>query len=54
MSERFEKEVRFDIFCQTCKYRDLKEFMDPCNECLDYPVNENTAQPVCYKEKDKT
>ena len=42
------KEVWFSYYCTTCKYRNVKEDGDPCNECLAYPHNENSNKPVNY------
>jgi hypothetical protein len=44
------KEVRFDIYCKTCKYKDLLETEDPCESCLLEPVNLHSEKPVSYKE----
>ena len=45
------KEVSFNQYCNTCEYKDLDEVKDPCNECLETPVNENSCKPIMYKEK---
>ena len=45
-----EKEVRFDIYCNRCKYKDLPENEDPCWDCLTETVNENSKKPVYFKE----
>lgn len=47
-----EKFIDFDKYCETCKYKDLEEFKDPCNECLGNPVNMNSDRPVYYEEKE--
>ena len=44
--------VRFDEWCSKCKHCTTDEVKDPCNECLDNPVNTNSKQPVMYEEKD--
>lgn len=49
MSENM-KEVRYDIYCNKCKYKDLQENEDPCWDCLTEPVNENSKKPVYFKE----
>ena len=36
-----------------CKYKDVKEVEDPCNECLDESMNLYTDKPVKYKEKEQ-
>lgn len=51
--ENKTKEVRFDIWCNKCKYSDLKEDEDPCNECLSEPYNINSHKPTCFKEKEE-
>jgi len=48
--DRNLKEVRFDIYCKKCKYKDLKEKFDPCNDCLDEPYNIESAVPVKFEE----
>lgn len=45
------KEVRFDIYCETCEHKDKKDHEDPCNECLDNPANLHSHKPVKYEEK---
>ena len=47
------KEVRFDIWCQKCKNYKTPETDDPCNECLDYPANENSHRPLLFEEVGK-
>lgn len=44
------KEVYFDQYCKTCKHKDVKDTKDPCNECLDEPVNLHSHKPVKYEE----
>lgn len=44
-----DKEVYFNQYCSTCKYKDLLESEDPCDECLEYPVNTDSHKPVNYK-----
>ncbi len=44
------KEVYFDQYCNTCKHKDLDEKFDPCNECLDEPVNLESHKPVKWEE----
>ena len=47
-----EKEVYFDQYCKSCKYSKTKEVEEPCNECLDNPVNDYSHKPVNYESKD--
>lgn len=42
--------VEFDKYCKMCAYSDTEETDDPCNECLDNPINEDSHKPVNYKE----
>lgn len=44
------KIVQFDEYCPKCQYRDYDEAANPCFECLQYPVNQHTKQPVYFKE----
>lgn len=46
-----EKEVRYDIYCQTCMYQDEPETNDHCDYCLNHPSNIDSHKPVSYKEK---
>ena len=32
--------------------KDSKDYLDPCHECLNNPVNTNSRKPVNYKEKE--
>lgn len=50
--EYIDKIVDFKKYCETCEYKDTKEVEDPCNECLDNPVNAHTTKPVNYKKKE--
>ena len=45
------KEVYFNEYCQSCKFKDLKEDETPCDECLSNPVNVYSHKPVKYEEK---
>lgn len=46
------QECDFEKYCKKCKYKDLDEKFDPCNECLDEPMNSNSKKPVRYEEKE--
>ena len=50
--EIIHKIVNFEKYCETCKHKDLKETLDPCQECLEHPVNTHTEVPVRYKKDD--
>ena len=45
------REVGFLKYCETCKYKEVEEVEDPCNECLDEPYNEYTDKPIKWEEK---
>ena len=47
------KEVYFDQYCETCKYFEIPETEDPCNECLANPSNMYSHKPINWKEKEK-
>lgn len=47
------QEVYFEKYCKTCKYKKLKETLDPCNECLEECVNINSHKPVYWEDKEK-
>ena len=49
--DQMYKEVRFDIYCEKCKHKDLKENKSPCNECLEQGMNDNSEKPVNYESK---
>ena len=46
------KIVDFKKYCETCKHKDVKEVKDPCNECLDNPMNAHSHKPVNYEERE--
>lgn len=45
------KEVYFDQYCKTCEHSAKKEDEDPCDKCLNEPVNTYSHKPVYWKEK---
>lgn len=47
------KEVRFDLYCETCKHKDVSDIENPCDECLAHPANLNSIKPVNYTAKEK-
>ena len=46
--------VRYDKYCDSCKYSDCNPGLDdnPCNDCLNEPVNEESRRPVNYISAD--
>lgn len=52
-NELIQKIVRFDIYCDTCKFKDVPETDDPCNECLTMPARtDGSRKPINYKMKE--
>lgn len=47
--EENQVEVRFDIWCKSCKHHDTPENKDPCVSCLDNPMNVDSSKPVYYE-----
>lgn len=45
------QEVRFDIFCKTCRHKDLPENETPCFECLEEPMRYYSDTPIKWMEK---
>lgn len=52
MDQQAYKEVYFDEYCKKCEHIKLADTEEPCNECLNEPLNWNTHRPVKYKEKE--
>ena len=44
------KEVRFDKYCESCKFFCEKETHDPCNDCLAESSNTESEKPIFWKE----
>ena len=50
MDEQNTKEVYFDTYCNTCRYKDIPDGSEePCDECLATPFNYNTHRPVKFE-----
>lgn len=45
------KEVRFDIWCQSCEHGTKNENEDPCWDCLAQGWNEDSTKPIYWEEK---
>lgn len=45
------KEVYYKEYCKKCKYVKLKEYEDPCNDCLGQPYNYNSHKPIHFEEE---
>lgn len=48
-----EKEVYFGKYCPLCKHSKNLETDDPCEDCLNHPVNTYSHKPVNFEEKEK-
>lgn len=46
-----DKEVYFVAYCDRCEHKDLPEDKEPCHECLNNPVNDDSHTPVCWAQK---
>lgn len=42
--------VDFEQYCKTCKYKKKKGIEDPCNECLDVCVRDNSCKPEKWEK----
>lgn len=51
--DNIERIVDFKKYCETCKHKDVNEVKDPCDDCLDNPMNTNSRKPMYYEEKEK-
>lgn len=49
-----KKEVRYDLYCSRCEHKDLEDFKDPCNDCLEEFTNDGTDKPRYFEEKGKS
>lgn len=45
------KEVYFNQYCKTCKHAKKKEHEEPCEECLDNPINQYSHKPINWEKK---
>lgn len=45
--------VDFKKYCEICKHKDVEETEDPCNECLENPMNLFSQKPVKWEENKK-
>lgn len=54
--ETYTKFVEFDKYCDTCKYKECKDIEgeEPCNECLDNPINDYSKKPINYVKSEKS
>ena len=45
--------VDFNKYCETCKHKGVAEPEDPCNECLENPMNLFSHKPIKWEENKK-
>lgn len=50
--EIVEHLVEFDVWCEKCEYADKREDEEPCDSCLECPVNTHSHRPVKFKAKE--
>ena len=46
--------VNYHKWCPLCKHCDKNENKDPCEECLTYPVNDDSRKPINFEKKTET
>lgn len=49
--ENVYREVHFEKYCKICKHEDKRDYEEPCDECLQNPVNRHSRKPVKFEEK---
>lgn len=52
MDEQQYKLVDFKKYCEKCKHFKKKEVEEPCDECLENPVNLFSHKPTKFEEPD--
>ena len=53
MNDLTYKEVYFDQYSKHCKHEKVKDTEQPCDECLENPMNLYSHKPVKFEEKEK-
>lgn len=53
MDDEQYKEVYFHNYCKDCKYKNVDDMDEPCNECLEEPINLYSHKPVKWEENKK-
>lgn len=44
------KIIEYDAWCPKCKYYEIPEAEDPCNECLNTPAQDESHKPIKYDD----
>lgn len=52
MPELHDKFVLFNKWCKHCVHSEKKENEEPCDHCLEEPINTDSHKPVLFKQKD--
>lgn len=53
MNTEGEKFVNFRLYCPKCAHYTVKAEDEPCNSCLESPVNTYSEKPVNFKAKEE-
>ncbi len=49
MDKNVKHIVRYDRWCEQCKHKDTPENNEPCEDCLNNPINE-TEKPLRFEK----
>lgn len=43
--------VDYEKYCQFCKFKNVDDIKgeNPCNDCLDQPVNDDSIKPIDFE-----
>lgn len=44
------KIVEFEVYCPKCKHKNVDDFEDPCNDCLNCPARQYSHKPINFEE----
>jgi len=45
--------VDFENYCPLCKFKDLEENKEPCEECLSTPMRQYSRKPEKFEEAEE-
>ena len=51
MPEIIDILIQFEKWCPKCEHYPKDGYKDPCNECLENSVNQNSEKPVKFAQK---
>lgn len=46
-----DKIVYYNEYCKSCKHKNLPETEEPCDTCLENPVNEDSTDLLCGRKE---